>query len=291
MDSIQRNDGDASKSMQRSEKNDGVSVTKPRTPTLVLDDSSMKTPSIREWIVSFLFMCCFAAIYNYGISFWEETTSPAYASLLPSWRTATGHWIDTWTASPQAVQIDQTTWPPFSETPHAFQNTTLRQTLQLTVGGEQIRIRLSNRFGTNDLYLTSVTVALPMTQFGTQLGSRSIDIDTLQTVTFSSSDWVIVPDGALAVSDPITFGRPLVAGEVLTVSIYLPDGQDTEYITAHVGSRTTSWMEFGDHTRAAEMPLGIRHHQPHWYFLSAVEVSAVNETLSHSTCHSLLRVG
>lgn len=263
-----------SKSMRGDEQDDATMPdVKTRMRTLTLDPSNMKTPSMKECILSFLLMCCFAATYNYSLSLWEENTAPAYTSFLPSWRTAKGHWIVNWSAAPQAVQLNQVTRPPFSEAPTAFANTTLRQTVQLTTGGQKIRIRLSNRFGATDLSIDQVTVALTRPYFGNPLGSRSIEIDTLQTVTFGGDESAIIADGALAVSDPISFDRPVNAGQVLTVTMYLSEGQNSEYITAHVGSRTTTWMTFGDYSRAKEMPIGIRHHGPHWYFLSAVEVS------------------
>lgn len=271
---ILRDDVDAPEPTQKNDKPDARSNTNSSVRPSALDLSSMKAPSVKECILAFLFMCCFATVYNYCLSFLEETTTSSYGSLLPSWRTPNGHrWLVSWTASPQSVHLEQVTWPPFSGTPVPFHNISIRQTLQVTLGGEQIRLRLSNRYASTDLDIAKVTVAFPQTYYGNRMGSRNIDIDSLRTVTFSGSEWAIIPDGALVVSDPITFDRPIVAGQVLSVTIYLREGQDSEYITAHIGSRTTTWMEFGDHTRAEEMPLGIGRHGPHWYFLSAVEVN------------------
>lgn len=284
MSTIQRNDADASTSEQKSDKVDERFNAKAPSNSSPLDISDMKAPSVKECFLTLLFMACFAAMYNYSLSFWDGESNPSYTSLLPSWRTAPAHWVVSWTAAPQSVRPQEVTLPPFRDTP-PFYNTTLRQTVQVTIGGDQIRIRLSNRYGARDLHIANVTVALSQTYYGTRLGSRNIDIDTLRTVTFSGSEWAIIPDGALAVSDPITFDRPIVSGQVLSISMYLREGQDSDYITAHVGSRTTTWMEFGDHTRAEEMPLGIGRHEPHWYFLSAVEVSDFAPTmLSPTTC-------
>jgi hypothetical protein len=40
-----------------------------------------------------------------------------------------------------------------------FPNSTLRQTIQTSIGGKQIRLRISNQFGAVNLPITAVTVA------------------------------------------------------------------------------------------------------------------------------------
>lgn len=233
--------------------------------------SNMIAPSVKLCLQIFLSFSFLVVIYNSLLPLLDEKTAARYAPFLPGWRPTKNHWVDTWTAAPQSVEYRDVTWPPFRDSKIPFANTTIRQTLQLTTGARQIRLRLSNKFGATDLAITNITVALAKSDNGHQLGSRSIDIGTLRTVSFSGSEWLAIPDGALAVSDPITFDPPIKAGQVISVSIYLRDGQDTQHITSHIGSRASSWMEFGDYTRSADVPVGIGHHAPHWYFISAVE--------------------
>lgn len=235
-------------------------------------NSNMIAPSVRVCLLLFLLMSCFVMLSKFFFSFWDGSSVPTYTSLLsPTTENRKGHWVDTWTAAPQSYEYRGSVSPPFTETDLAFENSTIRQTLQLTIGAEKIRLRLSNAFGLTDLPITNVTVALPKEENGQLLGSRSVDVETLRTVTFSGSEWVTIPDGALAVSDPISFDQPVKAGEVLTVTMYLREGQDSEYTTSHVISGTTSWMAFDDYTRSADVPLGIGHRLPRWFFISAVE--------------------
>jgi lysophospholipase L1-like esterase len=136
------------------------------------------------------------------------------------------------------------------------------------VGASQIRLKISNAFGTTPLPITAVSVALPANDTA---GIHQIQPKTLQTVTFSGRDSISIPNGAMAVSDPLNFHvRPR---SVVTVSIYLKDGQTSNYITSHPGSRTTSWFGFGNEVNAASIPVTSSESQSaaHWYFLSSIE--------------------
>jgi hypothetical protein len=49
--------------------------------------------------------------------------------------------------------------PAYNQSNLVFFNTTIRMTIHTSIGGDQIRLRLSNRFGLNNLPITAVTVA------------------------------------------------------------------------------------------------------------------------------------
>lgn len=154
-----------------------------------------------------------------------------------------------------------------------FQNVTIRQTIPATIGAEYFRLRVSNKFGSTPLTITNVSVASPTLEGGYFLGSKSVDLDTLQTVTFSDSEWTIVPDGAICVSDPFSFGNKTMntteAMVPITITMYLGEGHDTTAVTVHDTSKVLAWMDHGEHTQAVSM-LDAKS-TPHWYFISAVE--------------------
>lgn len=193
-----------------------------------------------------------------------EASQHRHSLIKPS--ITNGHWIDTWTSMPQLTEPANLPPAPFNQTNLVFSNSTIRQTVHVSVGAQQIRLRISNAFGTTNLPITAVTVALPANGAA---GSSAIQPSTLQTVTFSNSASFTIPNGALAVSDPINF---LVQPQsILTVSIYLAQGQQSNYITSHPGSRTTSWFSFGNNVNDTDITGSSRQSAVHWYFLSAVE--------------------
>lgn len=128
---------------------------------------------------------------------------------------------------------------------------------------------MSNAFGAADLPITSTTLAVPLNG---SAGTSAIDPTSLAPVTWSGGQpSVVIPNGARVVSDPIAY--PVEAQGILTVSMYLAEGQATNLITGHPGSRTNSYYTPGNATAAADVVASNNATQTsqHWYFLSAVE--------------------
>jgi lysophospholipase L1-like esterase len=176
-----------------------------------------------------------------------------------------GHWIDTWVAAPQLTEPSNMPPPPFTQDNLVFADSTIRQTIHVTLGGQQMRLRFSNAYGGADLPITAVSVALPVDG---QAGVSAIQPGTSQPVTFGGQPGMNIPTGAQAVSDPLDFA--LSPGSNLTVTMYLAAGQASNDITSHPGSRTTSYMVTGNHVDDETMAGAAS--AAHWYFLSGTEV-------------------
>jgi lysophospholipase L1-like esterase len=184
-------------------------------------------------------------------------------------------WISTWVASPQLTEPEDMPPPPFTpladsavlagSTP--LVNTTLRQTVHVTLGGQRIRLRLSNVSGGADLPVTHASVARPR---GGRAGASAIEAGGASRVTFGGRPDADIPAGAEAVSDPVDFD--LAPDSNLTVTLYLARGQASGEITSHPGSRTVSYLASGNH--AGDEDLAAAVPVEHWYFLSGVEVPA-----------------
>jgi lysophospholipase L1-like esterase len=181
------------------------------------------------------------------------------------------HWVDTWVSMPQLTEPGNMPPPPFTQNNLVFADSTVRQTFHSSVAGQQIRLRFSNAFGGTDLPITAVSVALPA---GGQAGVSAIQPGTSHPVTFHGRSSVDIPVGAQVVSDPLAF--PLGAQANVTVTIYLAQGQASNNITSHPGSRTTSYMLAGNHVTDADLAGAAS--VAHWYFLSGVEVWAKSHT-------------
>ncbi len=156
---------------------------------------------------------------------------------------------------------------PFNGTTGVFQNATVRQTLQMALPADMLRIRVSNAFGATPLSISHMTIASPGPNV-TAAGSPLIQQETAQTITFSNNSGITIPTSGLAVSDPVKFS--VSSGDSISVTVYLENGQQGFSITSHPGSRVTSWFGYGDQNLAANLT-GSTQSAAHWYFLSAVE--------------------
>jgi lysophospholipase L1-like esterase len=138
---------------------------------------------------------------------------------------------------------------------------TLRQIVRVTSGGEHIRIRLSNAFGTAPLQISAVSVAKSKANTG-----PAVDPATVRPVTFDGQVSVTIPAGADYVSDPIDL--PVKGMDDLAISIYQPS--PPAVVTAHPGSRATSYFVHGNHVSDAD--LDAPKTADRWYEIAALEV-------------------
>lgn len=175
------------------------------------------------------------------------------------------NWVGSWTAMPQLCEPANLPPAPFnasSESDAVFVDTTLRQTIKLTLGGRGFRLRFSNAFGGTVLPISSVSVACTLSFNGSDTGVSTIDQTTIRPVTFNGGEeGYTIPTGSLAVSDPIDWA--VQDGALLSISMYLQDGQNGSAITAHPGSRTTSYLISGNHTVDADLQGATT--VDHWY--------------------------
>ncbi|KAI1493459.1 lipolytic enzyme [Biscogniauxia mediterranea] len=176
-----------------------------------------------------------------------------------------GHWVATWTAMPQLVEPSNMPPSPFSGFV-TFRDATLRQTLHMSIGAEKLRLQISNTFGGSDLPITEASISFPTSG---SAGVNSVDTTTLKSLTFNGSNSVIVPQGQVTYTDPIDF--QVDPQSMITVSLYFQDGQSGSNITGHPGSRTTSWIQQGNHVNGSSVAGAST---THWYFLTAVEAWA-----------------
>ncbi|KAI1813861.1 SGNH hydrolase-type esterase domain-containing protein [Poronia punctata] len=181
------------------------------------------------------------------------------------------HWVATWTSMPQLVEPANLPPSPFSGS-SVLQDATLRQTLHMSIGGERIRLQISNTFGGSPLPITAATLALPV---GGAAGVGDIDTETLIGLTFNGSESVTIPQGQVVYTDPVDFA--ITSQSMLTVSLYSEAGQSGTSITGHPGSRTTSWMQEGNHVEDATVTGASAEH---WYFVTAVEAWAPQSTVA-----------
>ncbi|MFF5022651.1 SGNH/GDSL hydrolase family protein [Streptomyces collinus] len=135
-----------------------------------------------------------------------------------------------------------------------------RLVVRTSVGGTDLRVRLSNAFGDRPLTFDGVHAGLRARGAALRPGSN-------RPLTFAGSRTVTVPAGALVWSDPVPGNVP--AGADLAVSLHTPDAAGPA--TGHGMALQTSYLAHGDHG-AAQGAAGWRHTTGSWWYLDAVSV-------------------
>ena len=147
--------------------------------------------------------------------------------------------------------------------PIPLSGNSIRQIVHISVSGQTIRLKLSNRVGDADLEIKAVTLANSASQ-----GSGEIDLSTLTQLKFNGKEDTVIPPGSEMYSDP--FEYPLKAQSEVAISIYF--GEVPPKITSHAGSRTFSFIEKGN--KINEKKSGSQFKTDHWYIIEAIEVSS-----------------
>src|SRR5579862_2537704 len=140
-----------------------------------------------------------------------------------------GHWVGTWGTSPQLTEPRNL--PPRP----GLTSNTLRQIVQVSIGGEKLRVRFSNAFGTSSVAIRSAQVAR-------SAGGSAIQTNSEMVLAFQGKPSVTIPAGESVLSDAFDFDLAPLSD--LTVTIHFDD--TSEAVTGHPGSRTTSYLQAGD---------------------------------------------
>ena len=193
-------------------------------------------------------------------------------TTLPNWPTfieyATPYigglgdqWLGTWGT---AVQLTE----PRNLPPVALAGTTLRQVVRPSVGGDRVRLHLSNAFGDAPIVLSAVHLAA-------SLGEGAIDPATDAALTFGGRAGVTIPPGGGVTSDPLGFA--LAPRTDLAITMHVEAISDS-VVTGHPGSRTTSYLVAGDAVAAPALPDAVR--TDHWYVLAGLDVEAEGDAVA-----------
>ena len=123
-------------------------------------------------------------------------------------------WVGAWSTSPVEFNLKKMLDMEWIDCDFGLRNLTFRTRIQPTISGEDVRITLSNVFGTGPLTIDTVSVAK-----GYERLPQAIKTWTRKNVTFNGSSSVTIPAGETVTSDPI--GMSVDALEYLTVSLFM----------------------------------------------------------------------
>jgi lysophospholipase L1-like esterase len=163
-------------------------------------------------------------------------------------------WVTSWSASPQDPARGTLGMA-------GFHDQTVRDLIFPSVGGNTIRLELTNAFGRSPLQVGRVTVAVAGPGAGVVPGN-------IHPVSFGGNASVRIPAGEEVLSDPV--GMQVSALQELTVSIYLPGR--TGVATVHSDAQQVNWVSTaGDHAAEANADAFMIPTQS-WYYLSGLDV-------------------
>jgi lysophospholipase L1-like esterase len=166
---------------------------------------------------------------------------------------STKKWVGTWSCAPYGVGS--------GNTPPAITSNTLRQIVRVSIGGDSLRVRFSNKASATSVTMNSVNIAV-------QSKDSTIDTTTRKQLKFNGSASVTMSAGGTVTSDPIAF--TVTPNMHLAITTYYGQAANSTDITGHVGSRTNSYLLSGDQTAKATFAGSTI--VTHWYHINTIDV-------------------
>lgn len=170
-------------------------------------------------------------------------------------------WSASWASSMQPAFPGTDPMGGSSWAEAGFTHETVRQVVQVSAAGSQVRVRLSNRYGTQPVEIAGATVAKTGTGASVQPGS-------VRRLTFQGSRTTTIPAGDSTASDGVAM--PVTPLESVTVTLYFAGS--TGPATFHDDGLATSYRATGDHgSDVAADAFDATSHS--FYYLTGVDVT------------------
>ena len=171
------------------------------------------------------------------------------------------NWIGTWATAPQTVVKS---FMPYN---NCMTNRSVRQVVKVSIGGDVIRLKLSNIYSMQPVEIRSIYIAHAK-------DSSDIDAKTAQYFKFGNSYKAVIPAGKQIVSNALKFKLRNLERVAITINYT----SAPEIPTVHMGSRTTSYIMKGVTNAHSNFAKAFREN--HWYNISGIDVYTMSNNMS-----------
>ena len=171
------------------------------------------------------------------------------------------NWVGTWATAPQTVVRS---FMPYN---NCMTNRSIRQVVKVSIGGDVIRLKLSNIYSMQPVEIRSIYIAHAKDSF-------SIDAKSAQYFKFGNSYKTVIPAGKQIVSDALKFNLRNLERVAITINYT----SAPEVPTVHMGSRTTSYIMKG--VTNAHSSFKEAFQENHWYNISGIDVYTMSNNMS-----------
>lgn len=171
------------------------------------------------------------------------------------------NWIGTWATAPQTVVKS---FMPYN---NCMTNRSVRQVVKVSIGGDVIRLKLSNIYSMQPVEIRSIYIAHAK-------DSSDIDAKTAQYFKFGNSYKTVIPAGKQIVSNALKFNLRNLERVAITINYT----SAPEIPTVHMGSRTTSYIMKGVTNAHSNFEKAFREN--HWYNISGIDVYTMSNNMS-----------
>jgi lysophospholipase L1-like esterase len=160
--------------------------------------------------------------------------------------------VGSWANAPQTASGDEL---------DGLHDRTLRLVAHLSIGGNRVRLKISNLFGSQPVRIAGIHVALR------DEGPRILPASD-RTVLFDGKEGIEIAAGTAVTSDPVDLLVPPLAD--LAVSLYLPDSVKAS--TAHLLALETGYVSAKPGNSSGAVSFDVGRRIDCWPFLTGIDV-------------------
>ena len=169
-------------------------------------------------------------------------------------------WVGTWATAPQTVVKS---FMPYNNN---MTGRSVRQVVKVSIGGDVVRLKLSNVYSSEPVVIRSVYIAHAKDSF-------AIEAKSAQYLKFGGQYKALVPAGKSIESDPLKFNLRNLERVAITINYT----SAPTVPTVHMGSRTTSYIMKGVTNAHSNFAKAFREN--HWYNISGIDVYTMKNDL------------
>ena len=193
-------------------------------------------------------------------------SAPPPAAQAPAELLAEARWVGTWATGPVSLPVPDAAAAdsPLGTLPR-IAGQTVRQVVRTSIGGDAVRVVLSNQYGTAPLEVAAAHIAL-------RADGPAIDAASGHSLTFGGAPSATIARGSVLLSDPVALALPPLAE--LAIDLYLPGDMWAAGSpgTGHRTALSTTYLSApGDHAGAPELP--VAETTLTFFYLARVDVS------------------
>ena len=171
-----------------------------------------------------------------------------------------GQWLATWAPSYTAAPPAPPRWLAWFDPVPTYADRTFRQVVHTTVGGDRVRIRLTNEYGREPLVIGAAHIAV-------RDSGAVIRAATGRAITFGGRPSVTLAPGAVTTSDAVDMRVPALGD--IAVSLWITGA--IRAATRHSNARQENYLSpRGDYSAATTFAPDMT--TPHWLWLAGVDV-------------------
>ena len=166
-------------------------------------------------------------------------------------------WIATWGAAMLTPGAEHIPSNP------SLNGNTVRQQIRVSVGGNKLRLVLSNEYGSSPLVIEDIRIARLSNP-----SSFNVQLDTEKSLTCNGSSSFTVPAGQRITTDVLEYDFNALEDLAITIKL----GSVPNTLTCHTASRCSTWVVSGNHVSDNNF-FGCKE-MTSWYFITELDTMA-----------------